>query len=78
MGAFIIYATLMANGMIGTIEFKKGSFNSEPECTKYLTENNQIIIKTLQQYIARKEPNASVLFVGCAERSKLIPEGETI
>ena len=78
MGAFIIYATLITNGMMGTIEFKKGSFQSETECVKFLSEHNDIINGTLRDYIKTKEPNASVLFVGCAERSKLLSKGESI
>jgi len=77
MGAFIIYATLMANGMIGTIEFKKGSFQSEPECIRFLSENNDLINTTLKDHISKREPNAVVLFIGCAERYKLIQRGES-
>ena len=76
MSVFIIYATVLASNMVHMIEYKGASFKTQTDCIQYLQQQNTHINLTLQQHLKKKEPNSTVLFIGCSERSKL-PNNDT-
>jgi len=77
MSVFIIYATVLASNMVNVIEYKGTSFRTQTDCIQYLQEQNTHINLTLQQHLEKEEPNSTVLFIGCSERSKL-PNNDTL
>ena len=77
MSVFIIYATVLASNMVNVIEYKGTSFRTQTDCIQYLQEQNMHINLTLQQHLEKEEPNSTVLFIGCSERSKL-PNNDTL
>jgi 3-deoxy-D-manno-octulosonic acid (KDO) 8-phosphate synthase len=70
MGTFIIYATLLINGMVSVIEYKKESFETDTACIKYLQQNNSHINQTLKEHLDKTNRSSAVLFIGCSERNK--------
>ena len=53
-----------------------GTFKTNKECVTYLEEYNKHINESLQDHLNKKEKGASVLFIGCSERSKFISTNE--
>tara|TARA_R100000988_G_scaffold85765_1_gene48623 strand:+ start:98 stop:334 length:237 start_codon:yes stop_codon:yes gene_type:complete len=76
MGAVVIYATLLLNGMVNVIQYKADTFKTYEECISYLQTYNLHINKTLEEHISKKEKGATVLFIGCSEKSKFVTEGD--
>jgi len=76
MGAVVIYATLLLNGMVNVIQYKADTFKTNEECIQYLQTYNLHINKTLEEHIAKKERGATVLFIGCSQKNKFIQEGD--
>ncbi len=76
MGAVVIYATLLLNGMVNVIQYKANTFRTNEECIQYLQTYNLHINKTLEEHIAKKEKGATVLFIGCSQKNKFIQEGD--
>jgi len=76
MGAVVIYATLLLNGMVNVIQYKADTFNTYEECISYLQKYNLHINKTLEEHISKKEKGATVLFIGCSEKNKFVKEGD--
>ena len=76
MGAVVIYATLLLNGMVNVIQYKANTFKTNEECIQYLQTYNLHINKTLEEHIAKKEKGATVLFIGCSEKKKFIQGGD--
>tara|TARA_R110002012_G_scaffold54244_3_gene139161 strand:- start:7775 stop:8008 length:234 start_codon:yes stop_codon:yes gene_type:complete len=74
MGAFIIYATILVNGTIGVIEYKQTMFKTDVQCVQFLEQNNAHINGTLKEHLKKREPNSTVLFIGCSERNKITNE----
>ena len=76
MGAVVIYATLLLNGMVNVIQYKANTFKTNEECIQYLQTYNLHINKTLEEHITKKEKGATVLFIGCTKKDKFIQEGD--
>ena len=76
MGAVVIYATLLLNGMVNVIQYKADTFKTYEECIQYLQTYNLHINKTLEEHISKKEKGATVLFIGCSEKNKFVTEGD--
>ena len=76
MGAVVIYATLLLNGIVNVIQYKADTFNTYEECISYLQKYNLHINKTLEEHIYKKEKGATVLFIGCSEKNKFVKEGD--
>ena len=55
MGAVVIYATLLLNGMVNVIQYKADTFKTYEECISYLQKYNLHINKTLEEHIYKKE-----------------------
>ena len=68
---------MLASNMVNVIEYKGTSFRTQTDCIQYLQEQNTHINLTLQQHLEKEEPNSTVLFIGCSERSKL-PNNDTL
>ena len=75
MGAIVIYATIILNNVVGVIEYKRELFKSNEECIAYLQTYNEHINSTLKEHLDKKENGATVLYIGCSERSKFVQEG---
>ena len=75
MGVIVIYATIILNNVIGVIEYKGELFKDNEECITYLQTYNDHINKTLKEHLDKKEKGATVLYIGCSERSKFVQEG---
>tara|TARA_E500000178_G_scaffold314158_1_gene332173 strand:- start:1171 stop:1407 length:237 start_codon:yes stop_codon:yes gene_type:complete len=75
MGVIVIYATIILNNVIGVIEYKGELFKSNEDCITYLQTYNDHINKTLKEHLDKKEKGATVLYIGCSERSKFVQEG---
>ena len=75
MGAVVIYATIILNNVVGVIEYKRELFKNNEECIAYLQTYNDHINKTLKEHLDKKETGATVLYIGCSERSKFVQEG---
>lgn len=75
MGVIVIYATIIINNVIGVIEYKGELFKSNEDCITYLQTYNDHINKTLKEHLDKKEKGATVLYIGCSERSKFVQEG---
>ena len=91
MSAFVIYATILINGLVSVIEYKGQDFVDQDKCLHYLVKENKHINetldkhlkqtyndhinKTLKEHLNKKENGAIVLYIGCSERSKFIQEG---
>ena len=75
MGIIVIYATIILNNVIGVIEYKGELFKSNEDCITYLQTYNDHINKTLKEHLDKKEKGATVLYIGCSERSKFVQEG---
>ena len=75
MGVIVIYATIILNNVIGVIEYKGELFKDNEECIIYLQTYNDHINKTLKEHLDKKEKGATVLYIGCSERSKFVQEG---
>ena len=75
MGVIVIYATIILNNGIGVIEYKGELFKDNEECITYLQTYNDHINKTLKEHLDKKEKGATVLYIGCSERSKFVQEG---
>ena len=76
MGAVVIYATLLLNGMVNVIQYKANTFKTNEECIQYLQKYNLHINRTLEEHIAKKEKGATVLFIGCSDKNKFVTEGD--
>ena len=72
MATIVIYATIFVAGIVSVIEYKGDTFKTDKECISYLQTYNDHINKTLQEHLKKKEKGATVLFIGCSERSKFI------
>ena len=75
MTTVVIYATIMLNNIVSVIEYKGEVFKNNEECIIYLQKYNSRINKTLKEHLDKKETGATVLYIGCSERSKFIQEG---
>ena len=75
MGAVVIYATIILNNVVGVIEYKRELFKNNEECIAYLQTYNDHINNTLKEHLDKKENGATVLYIGCSERSKFVQEG---
>jgi ABC-type Fe3+-hydroxamate transport system substrate-binding protein len=75
MTTVVIYATIMLNNIVSVIEYKGEVFKNNEECIIYLQKYNSHINKTLKEHLDKKETGATVLYIGCSERSKFIQEG---
>ena len=71
MTLFVIYATVLASNMVHMIEYKGTSFRTQTDCIKFLQEQNNHINFTLREHLDKEDPNSTVLFIGCSEKSKL-------
>ena len=75
MTTVVIYATIMLNNIVSVIEYKGESFKNNKECISYLQTYNDHRNKTRKEHLDKKETGATVLYIGCSERSKFIQEG---
>ena len=75
MGAVEIYGTIILNNVVGVIEYKRELFKNNEECIAYLQTYNDHINSTLKEHLDKKEKGATVLYIGCSERSKFVQEG---
>jgi len=75
MGAVVIYATIMLNNIVSVVEYKGEVFKNNEGCITYLQKYNNHINKTLKEHLDKKETGATVLYIGCSERSKFVQEG---
>lgn len=76
MATVVIYATIFVAGIVSVIEYKGDTFKTNKECVTYLEEYNKHINESLQDHLNKKEKGASVLFIGCSERSKFFSTNE--
>ena len=76
MATVVIYATIFVAGIVSVIEYKGDTFKTNKECVTYLEKYNKHINESLQDHLNKKEKGASVLFIGCSERSKFISTNE--
>ena len=76
MATIVIYASIFVAGMINVIEYKGSTFKTNEECIEYLQTYNDHINKTLQDHLNKKEKGATVLFIGCSERSRFLNGNE--
>ena len=72
MATIVIYATIFVAGMVNVIEYKGDTFITNEDCIKYLQTYNDHINESLQDHLNKKEKGATVLFIGCSERSRFI------
>ena len=75
MVTVVIYATIMLNNIVSVVEYKAELFKNNEECITYLQKYNNHINKTLKEHLDKKETGATVLYIGCSERSKFVQEG---
>ena len=72
MATIVIYATIFVAGIVSVIEYKGDTFITNEDCISYLQTYNDHINETLLDHLNKKEKGATVLFIGCSERSKFI------
>ena len=79
MSAFVIYATILINGIVSVIEYKGEDFVNQDKCLHYLVKENKHINETLDTHLKQTyRGDASVLYIGCSQRGNFIGENETI
>ena len=78
MSAFVIYATILFNGVVENLEYKGGSFASQEECINYITNNREHISDTLRKHLNNVYPNSEVLIISCSDRVNFVSEDETV
>ena len=79
MSAFVIYATILINGIVSVIEYKGEDFVNQDKCLHYLVKENKHINETLDTHLKQKyRGDASVLYIGCSQRGNFTGENETI
>jgi len=76
MATVVIYATIFVAGIVSVVEYKGDTFRTNEACISYLEKYNTHINESLQDHLNKKEKGASVLFIGCSERSKFISTNE--
>ena len=79
MSAFVIYATILINGIVSVIEYKGQDFVNQDKCLHYLVKENKHINETLDTHLKQTyRGDASVLYIGCSQRGNFIGKNETI
>lgn len=79
MSAFVIYATILINGIVSVIEYKGEDFVNQDKCLHYLVKENKHINETLDTHLKQTyRGDASVLYIGCSQRGNFIGKNETI
>ena len=79
MSAFVIYATILINGIVSVIEYKGEDFVNQDKCLHYLVQENKHINETLDTHLKQTyRGDASVLYIGCSQRGNFIGKNETI
>ena len=79
MSAFVIYATILINGIVSVIEYKGADFVNQDKCLHYLVKENKHINETLDTHLKQTyRGDASVLYIGCSQRGNFTGKNESI
>jgi len=78
MSMIVIFATILFNGQVESLEYKGNRFASQEECTDYIAKNGNHISTTLKQHLDKIYPNSTVLIIACSDRTNFVSDDETV
>ena len=78
MNMIVIFATILFNGQVQSLEYKGNKFASQRECTDYIAKNGNHISTTLKQHLDKIYPNSTVLIIACSDRTNFVSDDETV
>ena len=78
MNMIVIFATILFNGQVQSLEYKGNKFASQRECTDYIAKNGNHISTTLKQHLDKVYPNSSVLIIACSDKTNFVSDDETV
>ena len=74
----VIFATILFNGQVQSLEYKGNKFASQRECTDYIAKNGNHISTTLKQHLNKVYPNSTVLIIACSDKTNFVSDDETV
>ena len=78
MNMIVIFATILFNGQVQSLEYKGNKFSSQRECTDYIAKNGNHISTTLKQHLNKVYPNSTVLIIACSDKTNFVSDDETV
>ena len=78
MKMIVIFATILFNGQVQSLEYKGNKFASQRECTDYIAKNGNHISTTLKQHLNKVYPNSTVLIIACSDKTNFVSDDETV
>ena len=78
MNMIVIFATILFNGQVQSLEYKGNKFASQRECTDYIAKNGNHISTTLKQHLDKIYQNSTVLIIACSDRTNFVSDDETV
>ena len=78
MKLIIIFASIFFNGQVQKLEYKGNIFKTEEACYKYIENNHDHIMSTLDTHVNNFYPNGSVIYVDCSDKSRFKDLNETV